>query len=47
MVESRMQHLKQLILDFPGGAVDKNLRANTEDTGLIPGPRRSHMLRSN
>ena len=33
--------------DFPGGAVVKNLPANTGDMGSIPGPRRSHMLRSN
>ena len=31
---------------FPGGAVDKNLPANTGDTGSIPGPGRSHMLQS-
>ena len=40
-----MQHLTQLILDFPGGAVGKNLLANTEDTGLILGLRTSDMLR--
>ena len=33
--------------DFPGGAVVKNLPANARDTGLIPGPGRSHMLQSN
>ena len=33
--------------DFPGGAVVKNLPANEGDMGLIPGPGRSHMLRSN
>ena len=32
---------------FPGGSVDKNLPANAGDTGSIPGPGRSHMLRSN
>ena len=32
---------------FPGGPVVKNLPANAEDTGSIPGPRRNHMLRSN
>ena len=32
--------------DFPGGAVVKNLPANAGDTGSIPGPGRSHMLRS-
>ena len=34
-------------LDFPGGAVVKNPPANAGDTGLSPGPGRSHMLRSN
>ena len=33
--------------DFPGGTVVKNPPANAGDTGLIPGPGRSHMLRSN
>ena len=33
--------------DFPGGAVVKNLPANAGDTGLNPGPGRSHMPRSN
>ena len=33
--------------DFPGVAVVKNPPANAGDTGLIPGPGRSHMLRSN
>ena len=32
---------------FPGGAVVENLPANAGDTGLSPGPRGSHMLRSN
>ena len=31
----------------PGGTVVKNLPANAEDTGSIPGLRRSHMPRSN
>ena len=31
---------------FPGGAVVKNLPANTGDTGSIPGLGRSHMPRS-
>ena len=33
--------------DFPGGAVVKNLPAIAGDTGLIPGPGRSHMPQSN
>ena len=32
---------------FPGGAVVKNQPANAGDTGLSPGPGRSHMPRSN
>ena len=32
---------------FPGGTVVKNPPANAGDTGLSPGPGRSHMLQSN
>ena len=32
---------------FPGGAVVENLPANAGDTGLSPGPGRSHMPWSN
>ena len=32
---------------FPGGEVIKNLPANAGDTGLRPGPGRSHMPQSN
>ena len=32
---------------FAGGAVVENLPANAGDTGLSPGPRRSHRPRSN
>ena len=32
---------------FPGGTVDKNLPANSGDTGSIPGPGGSHMPWSN
>ena len=35
------------LLDFPGGSVVKNPPANAGDTGLSPGPGRSHMLQSN
>ena len=31
--------------DFPGGAVVRNPPANAGDTGSIPGPGRSHILR--
>ena len=34
------------IMGFPGGAVVKNPPSNAGDTGLSPGPRRSHMPRS-
>ena len=34
-------------MDFPGGAVVKNPPASVGDMGLIPGPGRSHMPRSN
>ena len=34
-------------LGFPGGAVVKNPPANEGDTGLSPGPGRSHMPQSN
>ena len=41
--------LNQRVKDqgFPGGAVVKNPPANAGDTGLSPGPGRSHMLQSN
>ena len=32
---------------YPGSTVEKNLPANAGDTGLIPGPGRFHMPRSN
>ena len=32
---------------FPGGAMVKNLPANTGDTGSSPGPEGSHMPRGN
>ena len=32
---------------FPGGSAVKNLPANAGDTNSIPGPGRSHTLRSN
>ena len=34
-------------MDFPGGAVVKNPPAIAGDTGLSPGPGRSHMLQNN
>ena len=38
---------KSVVGDFPGGTVVKNPPANVGDTGLSPGPGRSHMPRSN
>ena len=39
--------LKTIKRDFPGGTVVKNPPANAGDTGSIPGPGRSYMLQSN
>ena len=39
--------LNKAIIGFPGGAVVKNPPANAGDTGLSPGPGRSHMPWSN
>ena len=38
---------KAVFVGFPGGTVVKNPPANAGDTGLSPGPGRSHMPRSN
>ena len=35
-------YLKEVLRDFPGGAVVKNPPASVGDTGSIPGPGRSH-----
>ena len=40
------QHIRQVPLGFPGGAVVENLPANAGDTGSSPGLGRSHMPRS-
>ena len=40
-------YLKSTQQDFPGGTVVKNPPANAGDTGLSPGPGRSHMQQSN
>lgn len=34
-------------LDLSGGPVVKNSPANEEDTGLVPGPGRFHLLQGN
>ena len=39
--------LKSTLVGFPGSAVVKNLPANAGDTGVSPGPGRSHMPRNN
>ena len=41
MVMGRLKRVR--ILEFPGGAVDKNPAANAGDTGLIPGLGRFHI----
>ena len=45
--EDFLRERRQMLGDFPGGAVVKNLPANAGDTGSFPGPGRSHMPRSN
>ena len=50
--ESEKEHIFiymyiNILGDFPGGAVVKNLPANAGNMGSIPGPGRSHMPRSN
>ena len=46
--EAREQgKFKELLWDFPGGTVDKNLPANAEDMGSIPDLRRFHMPQGN
>ena len=39
--------IKKMDLDFPGGAVVKNLPANAGDAGSSPGPGRSHTPQNN
>ena len=39
-------YLKYVTYSFPGGSVVKNLSANAGDTGSVPDPGGSHMLRS-
>ena len=46
-MEANSSFLLKTFRDFPGGAVVKNPPAKAGDTGLIPGPGRSHMLQSN
>ena len=46
-VTNRKKETESHIPDFPSGTVDRNLPANTGDTGSIPGPGRFHMPWSN
>ena len=46
MFHPQKNDIKSKLLDLPGGSVDKNLYADTEDMGLIPAPGRFHMLQS-
>ena len=46
-MESFLKKVLLRMLDFPGGAVDKDLPASAGDTGSIPGPGRFHMPWSN
>ena len=43
--QSHLFKTKYYLGDFLGGPVIKNLTANAEDTGSIPGPGSSHMPR--
>ena len=45
--KSQNSLFKNLFVDFPSGAMVKNLPAIAGHTGSIPGPGRSHMLQSN
>ena len=38
-----VSNLKQFLKDFPVGSVVKNLPANAQDTGSIPGLGRCHL----
>ena len=42
----QMRNLKKKERNFPGGAVVKDLPANAGNTGLSPGPGKSHRPRS-
>ena len=45
--KNKKSRKKDTIQGFPGGAVVKNPPANAGDTGLSPGPGRSHIPRIN
>ena len=46
-IKSESSTLKLHSLDFPGGPEIKNMPANAEDTGSIPGPGRFHIPSGN
>ena len=47
IVDNLKNRIKKQEEGFPGGSVVKNLPTNARDTGVIPGPGRSHMPPSN
>jgi len=47
MMQKGIKKSKLARMDFLGGAVGKNLPANTGDMGLISGPERFHRQWSN
>ena len=47
LIQSGIEGTLRWVQGFPGGAMVKNPPANAGDTGLSPGPGRSHMPRSN
>ena len=46
MTQDLVTIYKDSIEDFPGGLVIKNMPANAQEKGLIPGPGRPHMPQS-
>ncbi len=46
MATSVAAKITEVLWDFPGGTVVKNLPANVGDMGSSPGPGRSHVPRS-
>ena len=43
----RLKRTQNVVWDFPGDPVVKNLPASAGDTGSIPGPGRFYMLQGN
>ena len=42
-----LKNMYDILWDFPGSPVVRNLSTNAGETGLIPGLGRSHMLQDN